>query len=70
MSQNDNQRTGKPDVVIVGGGIGGLSAAVSLTRAGLRVRVLESAPEFGEVGAGLQIAPQLHPDPRGPRAAR
>ena len=57
MSQNDIQTTGRPDVVIVGGGIGGLSAAVSLTRAGLRVRVLESAPEFGEVGAGLQIAP-------------
>ncbi|MEI2777510.1 MAG: FAD-dependent oxidoreductase [Tetrasphaera sp.] len=45
------------DVVVVGGGIGGLSNAVALTRKGLRVRVLEQAPEFGEVGAGLQIAP-------------
>ncbi|MBO0877901.1 MAG: FAD-dependent oxidoreductase, partial [Pseudonocardia sp.] len=47
-----------PDVVVVGGGIGGLSAAFALTRrAGLRVRVLERAKEFGEVGAGIQIAP-------------
>jgi len=46
-----------PDVIIVGGGIGGLSAACALSRQGLLVRVLESAPEFGEVGAGLQLAP-------------
>lgn len=45
------------DVVIVGGGIGGLSNAYALTTAGHRVRLLESAPEFGEVGAGLQMAP-------------
>ena len=45
------------DVVIVGGGIGGLSNAVALGQAGLRVRVLEQANELGEVGAGLQIAP-------------
>lgn len=45
------------DVLIVGGGIGGLSTAYALTRQGLRVRLLEQAPEFGEVGAGIQIAP-------------
>jgi 3-hydroxybenzoate 6-monooxygenase len=48
---------GHADVVITGGGIGGLSMAVALSRAGLRVRVLEEAATFGEVGAGLQIAP-------------
>ncbi|MFI9605143.1 FAD-dependent oxidoreductase [Streptomyces sp. NPDC052043] len=48
---------GRPDVLVVGGGIGGLSTAYALARQGLRVRVLERAPEFGEVGAGLQIAP-------------
>ncbi|MTE17455.1 NAD(P)-binding protein [Nocardia sp. CT2-14] len=42
---------------MVGGGIGGLSAAFALSRLGLKVRVLERAKEFGEVGAGLQIAP-------------
>jgi 3-hydroxybenzoate 6-monooxygenase len=47
----------QPDVVVVGGGIGGLSAAFALTRQGVRVRVLERAEEFGEVGAGIQIAP-------------
>jgi 3-hydroxybenzoate 6-monooxygenase len=47
----------KPDVIVVGGGLGGLSAAFALTRQGLRVRVLERAKEFGEVGAGIQIAP-------------
>jgi 2-polyprenyl-6-methoxyphenol hydroxylase-like FAD-dependent oxidoreductase len=47
----------EPDVIVVGGGIGGLSAAFALTRKGLRVRVLERAEDFGEVGAGIQIAP-------------
>ncbi|MGY1691945.1 FAD-dependent oxidoreductase [Geodermatophilus sp. SYSU D01105] len=46
-----------PDVLVVGGGIGGLANALALSRTGLRVRVLERASEFGEVGAGLQIAP-------------
>lgn len=50
--------TGTPqDIVVVGGGIGGLSNALALTHAGHRVRVLERAPEFTEVGAGLQMAP-------------
>lgn len=51
------QATTRPDVIVVGGGIGGLGAAFALARKGLRVRVLEQASEFGEVGAGLQIAP-------------
>lgn len=46
-----------PDVLIVGGGIGGLSAATALARKGIRVRLYERSSEFGEVGAGLQIAP-------------
>jgi 3-hydroxybenzoate 6-monooxygenase len=48
---------GEPDVIVVGGGIGGLSAAFALARQHLRVRVLEQAAKFGEVGAGLQLAP-------------
>jgi 3-hydroxybenzoate 6-monooxygenase len=50
-------KSGRPDVIVVGGGIGGLSAAFALARKGLRVRVLERSAEFGEVGAGIQIAP-------------
>ena len=46
-----------PDAIVVGGGIGGLGAALALSRKGIRVRLLESCEEFGEVGAGLQIAP-------------
>jgi 3-hydroxybenzoate 6-monooxygenase len=49
--------SGQPDVIIVGGGIGGLSAAAGLSRKGFEVRVLERSSEFGEVGAGIQIAP-------------
>ncbi|MYT74083.1 NAD(P)-binding protein [Streptomyces sp. SID8367] len=44
-------------MLIVGGGIGGLGAALALSRQGLAVRLLERAPAFGEVGAGLQLAP-------------
>jgi 2-polyprenyl-6-methoxyphenol hydroxylase-like FAD-dependent oxidoreductase len=40
---------------VVGGGIAGLAAAVSLSQAGWQTIVLERAPEFGEVGAGLAI---------------
>ena len=42
-------------VVIVGGGIGGLSAAVALLAAGLRVEVYEQARQLGEVGAGVGL---------------
>lgn len=43
--------------VIVGAGLGGLSAAIGLRRVGHEVVVLEQAPELGEVGAGIQMAP-------------
>jgi salicylate hydroxylase len=42
-------------VAIVGGGIGGLTAALALQRAGANVSVYERAPELGEVGAGLVV---------------
>ena len=44
-------------VVIAGGGIGGLAAALALARKGFRAVVLEQAAEFGEIGAGIQLAP-------------
>lgn len=43
--------------IVVGGGIGGLAAAVSLRRVGWEVQVLERAAEFGEVGAGIGVMP-------------
>jgi len=47
----------EPDLLVVGGGIGGLAAALCLARLGRTVQVLEQAPAFGEIGAGLQLAP-------------
>lgn len=44
-------------VAIIGGGIGGLSAALSLRAAGLDAHVYERSLEFGEIGAGIQISP-------------
>ena len=43
-------------VAIVGGGIGGLTAALALLRAGIEVDVYEQAPELKELGAGVQIS--------------
>ena len=45
------------DVLVVGGGMAGLAGALALRSNGARVTVLEQAAEFGEVGAGLQMAP-------------
>ncbi|PZH20279.1 hypothetical protein C1I97_01450 [Streptomyces sp. NTH33] len=45
------------ETLVVGGGIAGLAAALGLGRAGKAVHVLERAAEFGEVGAGIQLAP-------------
>lgn len=45
------------DVLVSGGGIAGLATALGLARGGRKAHVLERAPEFGEVGAGIQLAP-------------
>ena len=44
-------------VLIAGGGIGGLSAALGLAQKGFGVVVLEKSPKLGEIGAGIQIGP-------------
>ena len=46
-------------VLVVGGGIGGLSTALALSRKGIPVQVLEQAPEFKEIGAGIQLGPNV-----------
>jgi salicylate hydroxylase len=51
--------TGRPPVLIVGGGIGGLAAALALARKGCRVRLIEQAAEFKEIGAGIQLGPNV-----------
>jgi salicylate hydroxylase len=43
--------------VVVGGGIGGIAAAVALARAGIGVQVHEQAQQLTEVGAGVSLAP-------------
>lgn len=46
-------------ILIAGGGIGGLAAAVALGRRGQGVEVLEQAATFAEVGAGIQLGPNV-----------
>ncbi len=47
------------EILVAGGGIGGLAVALALARKGRRVRVLEKAPEFGEIGYGIQMGPNV-----------
>ena len=49
--------TSQDPIVIAGGGVGGLSAALALAKTGRASLVIERAPAFREVGAGLQLAP-------------
>jgi salicylate hydroxylase len=44
-------------VAIVGGGIGGLTAAITLSRAGIEAAVYEAAAELNEIGAGVALHP-------------
>lgn len=44
-------------ILIAGGGIGGFAAALALAKRGFKVKVLEQAPEIGEIGAGIQLGP-------------
>ncbi len=53
------QVNGQAPILIAGGGIGGLAAAYALARQGVPVRVLEQAPEFKELGAGIQLGPNI-----------
>lgn len=48
-------------IIVVGGGLGGAAVALALGRKGLRVRLLEQAPEFGVIGYGIQLGPNVFP---------
>jgi 2-polyprenyl-6-methoxyphenol hydroxylase-like FAD-dependent oxidoreductase len=47
-------------IIIAGGGIGGLAAARAFALKGYRSVVLEQADQFGEIGAGIQLGPNVH----------
>ena len=46
-------------ILVVGGGIGGLALALALAQKGRRTHVLEQAAQFGEIGAGIQLGPNV-----------
>jgi salicylate hydroxylase len=46
---------------VVGGGLGGAAVSLALARKGFRVRLLEQAPEFGVIGYGIQLGPNVFP---------
>jgi salicylate hydroxylase len=48
------------EILIAGGGIGGVAAALALAKCGLRARVFEKAAEFGEIGYGIQQGPNAY----------
>jgi 5-methylphenazine-1-carboxylate 1-monooxygenase len=45
------------DVAVIGGGIGGLSLALQLERAGIECRVYETVPAYAPLGAGISLFP-------------
>jgi 3-hydroxybenzoate 6-monooxygenase len=47
----------KLPILVAGGGIGGVAVALALVRQGFEVKVLEQAPQLGEIGAGIQLGP-------------
>jgi 2-polyprenyl-6-methoxyphenol hydroxylase-like FAD-dependent oxidoreductase len=51
--------SGREPILIVGGGLGGLTAALALARRGRPSRVLEGAPQFGAIGYGIQFGPNV-----------
>jgi len=57
LSTTEMSNTPAQDVLVIGGGMAGLAGALALRANGAAVTLVENAPEFGEVGAGLQMAP-------------
>src|SRR5258708_8139305 len=51
--------TNSAPILVVGGGIGGLAVALGIGRKGWPVKVLEETPEFGAIGYGIQLGPNV-----------
>ena len=47
-------------IIIAGGGIGGAAAALALAQQGRAVRLLEQSRDFEEIGAGIQLGPNVY----------
>jgi len=54
-------RRNNDPILVVGGGLGGAAAALALGRKGFRVQLIEQAPEFGVIGYGIQLGPNVFP---------
>ena len=59
MTTREPDLSAKPPILIVGGGLGGLTAALALARHGQPARLLEGAPAFGAIGFGIQFGPNV-----------
>jgi len=57
IQKQHRDESSRLDVIIVGAGLGGLGAAISILLVGHNVHILESTPEIGEIGAGIQCLP-------------
>jgi 2-polyprenyl-6-methoxyphenol hydroxylase-like FAD-dependent oxidoreductase len=53
------ETTQEKPILVAGGGIGGLATALALAKKGAHVRVLEQSPQFAEIGAGIQLGPNV-----------
>lgn len=54
------QKQAQQKVIVIGGGIGGLAAAMALTQQGIEVLLLEQAEQIAEIGAGIQLGPNAY----------
>jgi len=53
-------KNAKQPILIAGGGIGGCAAALALSRKGYSSTIIEQSEEFSEIGAGIQLGPNVH----------